>query len=76
MALNKEERETIDNIKEAVIELKTVLLGTDGDNGLIGDVKRLGDSHFKLKQRFWILIGILAGSGIGGGVAIDKFLGG
>ena len=52
-----------------VEKLATVLLGADGDEGLVGQVKDLADSHYKLKNRFWILVGVLIGSGvIGGGI--------
>ena len=67
MALNKEERERLDEVRDSVIIIKTVLLGTDGDNGLVGDVKRLAVSHFKLKKSFWVLVSFLAGSGVLGG---------
>jgi len=40
MALNKEERKKLDDTYDAVIILKTVLLGKASDNGLVGDVKR------------------------------------
>ncbi len=67
MALTKDEREKLDRTHDTVIEIKTVLLGTDSDNGMVGDLKRLAKSHYKLRTNFWLLIGILVGSGILGG---------
>lgn len=63
MSLTKEEKEILVKTHDKVIELRTILLGTDGDNGLIGDFKRLANSHSKLKRNFYILIGVLVGSG-------------
>ena len=63
MALTKDERQKLDETHDCIIRLETVLLGTDGDNGLVGDVKLLAKSHFKLKKNFWILVAFLAGSG-------------
>ena len=65
--LTKDEKQKLDETHDTVIELKTVLLGTNGDNGLVGDVKRIAKSHFRLKQNFWILVSFLIGSGILGG---------
>mgnify|MGYP001603665578 CR=1 FL=1 len=62
--MTEKENELARETHDTVIEIKTVLLGTNGDNGLVGDVKRLGRSHYRLKQHFWILVGILVGSGI------------
>ena len=69
MALNREERQRLDETHDSIIRIETVLLGTGGDNGLVGDVKRLAISHFKLKKNFWVLVSFLAGSGVlGGGI--------
>ena len=69
MALTKEEREIINNTRDTVIELKAVLLGTDSDKGLVGTVTRIGNGHNRLTKAFWILVGILVGSGV---LAVDK----
>jgi|TARA_R100001530_G_C4284671_1_gene146507 hypothetical protein len=56
---------------DAVQTIRAVLLGANGDNGLVGDVKRLANSHYKLKQQFWVLVGLLVGSGIlAGGISV------
>jgi len=45
------------------------LIGVNGDEGLVGEIKDLHRNHNKLKQSFWTLVGILVGSGfIGGGL--------
>lgn len=56
---------------DEVIKLKTVLLGANGDEGLIGeikniktDVKTLNNRQHRMSRNFWLLIGILVGSGI------------
>ena len=64
MALNKEERKKLDETHDTVIILKALLLGDRGDNGMVGDFKRLSKSHYNLRTRFWLLVGILAGSGL------------
>lgn len=77
MALTKEEKgllkEISNNQKEVMKEqtvMHTVLLGADGAEGLVEEVKSLARGHGKLKRNFWILVGTLMGSGvIGGSVA-------
>ena len=64
MSLTKEERDILVKTHDKVIELTVILLGSRGDNGLIGDVKRLASSHSKLRRNFWLLVGVLIGSGI------------
>ncbi len=49
---------------DATLKIQTVLLGTNGDAGLIGEVKQLSESHYKLRRHFWMLIAFLVGSGI------------
>lgn len=76
MALTKEEREKLDKTHDRVAQIATVLLGTNGDDGLIGDVKintralmTLTEKHNSLNQNFWILVAGLGGSGmLGGGI--------
>ena len=74
--LTENEIESIRETHDTVIRVATVLLGTNGDNGLVGDVKRIGESHFKLKRNFWILVSFLAGSGVLGGSLWAIFAGG
>ena len=73
MALTKEERELLKEIREDQkviredqIVVNTVLLGTDGSPGLVKEVTDLAKGHGKLKRNFWILVGILVGSGVVG----------
>jgi len=78
---------------ETVIQLKTTLVGSNGDRGLVGEIKDQREQHHRdmkdirddhkeyakhneeshalintrhssLSQRVWLLIGVLAGSGI------------
>ena len=74
MALNQDEKEKLDETHDASIQVKTVLLGANGDDGLCGEVKRLAERHYelaashnKLKRNFYGLITFLAGSGVLGG---------
>lgn len=77
MALTKEEKEILKEIRDSQNDIAkeqavihTVLLGADGAEGLVEEVKCLAKGHGKLKRNFWILVGTLAGSGIiGGGIA-------
>ena len=64
MTLTKEERLIIDETRESQIKLNTVLLGANGDDGLVGEVKELSKSHYLLKRNFWMLIAFLIGSGV------------
>lgn len=59
--------------RDMIKELYTTLLGVKGtaEKGLVGDVKdafdeigKLRHKHNKLSRNFWILVGILSGSGI------------
>ncbi len=74
MELDERVIEAIHDTHDTVIQLKTVLLGANGDDGLVGDVKRtskaiivLNEKHNKLNKTLWTLIGILVGSGVLGG---------
>jgi len=64
MAYTKEDQKKIDETHDKVIEISIVLLGTNGDDGMCGDMKRITESHYKLKRNFWILVAFLAGSGV------------
>jgi len=68
---------------EAIIEIHTVLLGANGDDGLVGDVKRCAVAIkeescelSKLKKIVYTLVGVLVGSGVitGGAIGIDKLV--
>ena len=45
-------------------EIHTVLLGANGDEGLVGEFSCLKKSHGKLKIAFWSLVSFLSGAGI------------
>jgi len=64
MTLTKEEKQKLEDVHDKVNTIHTVLLGTNGDDGLVGEVNRIGKSHFKLKRNFWLLVGVLIGTGI------------
>ena len=66
MALTKEEKELLTSIREKQIVTNTVLLGANGKKGLVDVVQDLASGHGKLKRNFWLLVGILAGSGVVG----------
>ena len=67
--LNDEQAKKIDDALEAIVEIRTVLLGAKGEDGggLCNDVKAQRQDLNALSLRFWILVGILVGSGILGG---------
>ena len=63
--LTKDERQKLDETHDTVITLKTVLLGADGNPGLIDQVH----SNTKRSTRNTIIIAGIIGSGaLGGGV--------
>jgi len=61
-----DQKELIYEIHKTVIEVRTVLLGApDTQNGgLVEKVNEIGNSHYRLKRNFYILIGVLVGSGV------------
>lgn len=71
MALSKKQQE---EMYEAVIELKTAVIGANGKGGLLDKVEALAQGHGKLKKNFWMLVGILSGSGVLAG-GLVKLLG-
>ena len=64
MSLTKDERQLIQDTHDAGIEVKTVLLGANGDDGLVGEVKHIAKSHYKLRLCFWLLVSSLLASGV------------
>lgn len=79
----REDKKALYATKEAVIEIKTIL--THPEVGLCKKVDDIKDSHRslrtdhnRLKQRFFLLVGVLSGLGIlgGGSYGIAKFFGG
>ncbi len=83
MALTKEEKEILkgisDDQKEIMKEqtvLHTVLLGANGAEGLVEEVKSIAKGYGKLKRNFWMLVGVLVGSGVIGGSVVGLLSGG
>ena len=64
MEFSQREADKIDETHDAVIVIKTVLLGKNSDKGLVGDVEDLKKGHGKLKKAFWLLVGTLPGLGV------------
>jgi len=65
------DRQILQETHKTVIELKVVLLGINGDEGLIGKVNELSASHNCLREKhnrlsksFWIVVGFLVGTGV------------
>ena len=73
MSLTKEERQLIQDTHDAGIRVKAVLLGENGDDGLVGEVKRIAKSHYKLRLCFWILVSTLVASGVISANALGAF---
>ncbi len=69
----KTQKQMIQETYENVTRLSTVILGVPGteNGGLVAEVKSLSGSHYRLKKSFWMLIGILIGSGILGAGAYN-----
>lgn len=44
--------------------IETAIHGYFGQNGLMKKVDNVCQQHHKLQKSFWILVGVLAGSGI------------
>lgn len=66
MTTLKQIDEKLDRVENSVIEIKTVLLGADGDPGLVG----LVEDHEKKINRNTIILAAIIGSGLlGGGIA-------
>lgn len=74
---DKSQKEMIQEIHEAIVEIRVYIFGVRGtkNHGLAGNFEEVRKSHFKLKRNFWILIGVLAGSGVIG-TSIWQALGG
>jgi|GEM_PF-4880348 len=52
---------------DMIVEIYTVLLGKNGDKGLVGDVQNLNGRVRWLELRFWALVALLVGLGVIGG---------
>ena len=49
---------------DAIIQIKTVLLGANGDKGMVGEQQEQREKLRHLSKCFWLLVGLLCGSGI------------
>lgn len=57
--------EKLDKVENSLIEIKTVLLGKNGDKGLVGQVQ----DHDRTIKTILIILAALIGSGVlGGGI--------
>ncbi len=65
--LNDHDISMIHETHEAVTQLRAVILGVNGNPGLIDQVNKICTSHDNLKKTVWTLIGVLSGSGVLGG---------
>jgi len=52
---------------DAIIKLEQALLGTNGQGGIMRRVEYLENHYARLNRNFWILVALLAGSGVLGG---------
>lgn len=76
MEFTEQHSKQISETHDIALELKTVLLGKNSDKGLVGKVSESCDKleeiekdHNKLKRQFWLVVGLLVGSGVlGGGI--------
>ena len=62
--MSEEERKILEVIQEKVIKIEVVLLGADGDEGLVGEVQDLKRKYNRLTLGVYTLIGILIGLGL------------
>ena len=80
---NMTPEDAIYDVRERMVRIETVLLGPPGseDKGLVGTVNNntrdLDSSRKKvgrLELRFWLLVGLLCGSGVLGGFGISALI--
>ena len=62
--LTSEDRKMLEAIHEKVIKIEVVLLGADGDEGLVSEVQDLKRKYNRLTLGIYTLIGILIGLGL------------
>ena len=60
----KTQEQMIQETHDTVIQLKTVLLGVNGDHGLVGEVQSVRKKVNKVTIMLYGLIGVLTGAGI------------
>ncbi len=63
---SKSPEQMLTEIHDKVTRMETVILGVpDTDNrGLCGEVKNLRKDMNHFKRNFWVLVGVLTGSGV------------
>ena len=74
MALTKAERDILEDTHTSVVALTTAIKGMNGKGGLLNHVddhdhefESVYERHNKLSRNFWMLVGVLVGSGVIGG---------
>lgn len=63
MGLTKQERQDFQELRDDVKEIRTALVGINGEGGLIRKVEAVADSHYSLRRKVYIGAAFLAGSG-------------
>ncbi len=64
MATLEQIDEKLDRVGNSLTEVKTVLLGKNGDKGLVGQVEAHERDLDKIKGNYKLLVGILIGSNV------------
>ncbi len=64
---DEELRIILNDITKRLTRIETAISGYDGQDGLMRKLEEVSACYKKLNQSFWILVGILIGSGILGG---------
>lgn len=68
--------EMLQETRDAMLEMKTVILGKNGDKGMVGKLNDVCESHYSFKERIYLVAGILVGLGVlgGGGYGLAQLL--
>ena len=64
MEFTEKHEELLKETHDVVVQLKTVILNTNGNEGLASKVNKVCSSHYNLKRTVYILIAFLIGSGV------------
>ncbi len=71
MALTKAEAEKLDEVYKATIEVKTVLLGVDGNPGMLKKFEALSKSYYGFRRTTAsIFIGLVLSGLVTGGILL------
>ena len=69
MELTEAQIKQIEDTHDVVVRVSAILLGVNGNPGLVKRVEDVCTNYEKLNTRFWILVATLVGSGaLGGGI--------